>query len=515
MARERLSMTKLMEILRLRFGENRSLRAIARSVHCSPSKVQDIASRAKILGLGWPLDSSVDPCELESLIYDSINRRVSNKVKPDLSYVHRELSRKGVTLFLLWQEYKENHPEDGYQYSYFCELYENYRKKLDPQFRHSYRAGEKSFVDWSGDGIEITNGETGEVWEAPLFVGTLGASGYAFATAKQDRTLHNWIGCHCEMYEYFGGVPETTIPDNEKTGVTSPCNYDPDLNRTYRHMSEHYNTTILPARPGKPKDKAMVENAVLNVQRWILAALRNHIFFSVAQASAAIAEKLGEYNSRNLKLLNVSRLTLYLQLDRPALQPLPKSRYEFTEWSSPKVHIDYHVLVDRHYYSVPYTYIGERVEAARTFRTVEIFFKGKRIALHQRLYNSKNPSTQDEHMPPKHRNFAEWTPERFIRWAQKIGPMTKAVIEKNLSARRHPEQAYKGCLGILRLATQYGDGRLEAACNRALFVRSIYYKNINSILENGLDQKPLPGMDMRQQTLMPAHDNIRGPENYH
>ncbi len=370
-------------------------------------------------------------------------------------------------------------------------------------------------MDWSGDGIEITNGETGEVWEAPLFVGALGASSYAYVTAKPDRTSRNWIACHSEMYEFFGGVPEVTVPDNEKTGVTNACLYEPDLNPTYHHMARHYKTTVMPTRPVKPKDKAIVENAVLNAQRWILAALRNHTFFCVAQANEAIAEKLMEYNDRKMQLIDSSRLELFSQLDRPALKPLPSKRYEFAQWSGPKVHIDYHVLVDKQRYSVPYQYIGEKVDASRTRSMVEIFFRGKRIAVHKRLYHRKEPSTQKEHMPSHHRDFGDWSPERFMRWAEKTGPCAKAVIESNLNGRRFPEQSYRTCLGILRLEKRYGNARLEAACKRALFIQSVSYKSINSILENGLDKKELPGTTTPSQMTMPLHDNIRGPQSYH
>jgi len=515
MSRERLSMTKLLEILRLRIGEKRSLRETGQSVKCSASKVHNVVVRFKALGLDWPLDPSVDEAVLESLIYDSLEKPVGTKVTPDLAYIHHEMHRKGVTLYLLWQEYKEKHPENGYQYSHFGQLYRQYKKKLSPSMRQTHKAGEKVFVDWSGDGIEITDSETGEVWKAPLFVGALGASGYAYITAKSNRQSRNWIACHCEMYEFFGGVPEVTVPDNEKTGVTNPCLYEPDLNPTYHHMARHYKTTMMPARPRKPKDKAIVENAVLNAQRWILAALRNHTFFSVAQANEAIAAKLVEYNDRKMQLIDTTRSKLFAQLDRPALKPLPPQRYEFADWSEPKVHIDYHVLVDKHRYSVPYQYIGERVDASRTRSIVEIFFKGKRIAVHRRLYQSKEPSTQKEHMPSHHREFGDWSPERFLRWAEKTGPFARQVIENNLNGRRFPEQSYQTCLGILRLEKRYGNARLEAACKRALFIRSVSYRSINSILENGLDKKELPDTTSSTQMTMPMHDNIRGPGSYH
>ena len=381
--------------------------------------------------------------------------------------------------------------------------------------RVTHKAGDKVYVDWSGDGIGITNRETGEVKEAPVFVGNLGCSAYTYVTAKPDRTLRNWIDCHCEMYEFFGGVPIETIPDNEKTGVTKACLYEPDLNKTYYDMSRYYNTDVFPTRPYKPKDKATVENAVLIAQRWILAALRNHIFFTVEQANEAIAEKLVDYNNREMKLIDSSRTELFMQLDKPALQPLPAVRYNFTRWSEPKVHIDYHVLVDKHYYSVPYQFVGEKVSASRSSSTVEIFFKEKRIAVHVRLYNSKNPSTKKEHMPSHHKEYGEWSPDRFIKWAEKFGTCTRQVIESHLKGRRYPEQAYKTCLGILRLGKRYGEKRLESACQRGLFIHSSSYKSISSILDKGLDKNALPGQDLTEQTLMPHHDNIRGPGSYH
>lgn len=515
MTGKRISMTKGKEILRLRIGEKWSLRDVATSVNCSASTVHDIEARFKASGYTWPIENASDEIALLEEVCAPKRGMNTEKALPDQAYIHKEMSKKGVSLHLLWQEYKEVHQGAGYQYSRFCDLYRAYQKKLDPPMRQNHKAGEKAFVDWSGDGVSIVDKNTGEVKQAMLFVGSLGASAFTFATVKEDRTKRNWISCHEEMYEYFGGVSELTIPDNEKTGVTSPCLYEPELNKTYHHMSRHYGTTIVPARAGHPKDKAQVENAVLNAQRWILASLRNHTFFSLAQANEAIAKKLEEYNDRPLQLLKVSRRELFLQLDKPALHPLPAKRYEYTEWSESKVHIDYHVLVDKHYYSVPYQYIGEKVSASRSANTIQIFYKEQRIAIHKRLYHSKNPSTQAEHMPSHHQKYADWSPERFLNWARKTGPYAQAAVDSNLKGRRHPELAYRTCLGILRLAKNYGHGRLEKACRRALYLQSTSYKTINSILENGLEDKPLPGIDVTSQALMPKHDNIRGPEDYH
>jgi len=346
-------------------------------------------------------------------------------------------------------------------------------------------------------------------------VGVLGASGLTYAKAASSRESRHWIRCHIEMYEYFGGVPAATVPDNEKTGVTHPCRYEPDLNPTYAEMADHYGTAVIPARALKPRDKAKVEGGVLIAQRWILAALRNHVFFNVSQANEAIAEKLEELNDRKYQRLDESRRELFDQLDRPALKPLPKRRYEYGEWSKPKVNIDYHVEVDKHFYSVPYQLVGEYVEARRSAMTVEIFYKGKRVASHARSYRKGQPETKPEHMPPSHRKHLEWTPSRIVSWAGKTGPSTAKVAEDIMASRRHPEQGYRSCLGVMRLGKKYGEERLEAACERSLVIGSPSYKTIKSILENGLDQQPLlPGTE-EKKTTVPDHDNIRGPEYYH
>lgn len=517
MARKRISVRKAKEILRLRLGAGRSLREVAQSVGTSPSVVHDCVARFRVAGLTWPLDTEMDDVEVESALYPSKGKpSPGKKAPPDLASLHKELRRKGVTLYLLWQEYKKDHAEDGYQYSQFAKIYQAYRKHLDVTMRQTHKAGDKAFVDWSGDGIELVDRGTGEVWEAPLFVGVLGASGYTFAVAASSRELRQWIQCHIRMYEYFGGVPAATVPDNERTGVTNPCLYEPDLNRTYADMANHYNTAVIPTRVRKPRDKAKVENGVLNAQRRILAALRNHVFFSVSQANEAIAEKLEELNDRKYQRLDESRRELFEQLDRPALKPLPKRRYEFGEWSEPKVNIDYHVEVDKHFYSVPYQLVGERVDARRTAMTVEIFFKGKRVTSHVRSFRKGQATTKPEHMPPSHRKHLEWTPSRIVSWARKTGPFTAKLAERIMESRRHPEQGYRSCLGVMRLGKKYGEERLEAASERALVIGSPSYKTIKAILENGLDSQPLmPGNDGEKTSNVPTHENIRGPEYYH
>lgn len=517
MSKKRLSVRKTKEILRLKLTEGRTNREVAQSVGCSPSKVSNCLARFALSGLSWPLPPEMDDERLEAKLYYSGPLFPAERREiPDWGYVHTELRRKGVTLYLLWEEYKQAHQEEGYQYSRYCDLYRRYSKTLDVTMRQSHKGGEKVFVDWSGDGINIVARETGEVTEAPLFVGVLGASGYTFATARENRESRQWIRCHMEMYEYFGGVPAVTVPDNEKTGVTHPCLYEPDLNPTYAEFARHYDTAVLPTRPRKPRDKAKVENGVLNAQRWILAALRNHTFFSVDQANEAIDKKLESYNARKYQRLEVSRRELFETLDRPALRALPSRRYEYGEWSKPKVNIDYHVEVDKHFYSVPYPLVGERVEARRTATTVEIVSKGKRVASHRRSYVKGGATTLPEHMPERHRAHLQWTPSRIISWARKSGEHTARVAEHIMASRQHPEQGYRSCLGVMRLGKKYGDKRLEAASQRALVIGSPSYKTVKSILEKGLDKQPLPPVQTELKTAtLPEHENIRGPEYYH
>jgi len=515
MPKKRLSMRKLREILRLKFERGLSNRAIARSISVSPTSVSDCLLRSKMAGIVWPLDPEMDEVQLETKLYlGPSSSQGHQKATPDFSHIHEELRRKGVTLQLLWQEYKQEHLEDGYQYSRFCEHYRRWRKKLDVVMRQTHRAGEKMFTDFSGDGIDIIDPKTGEVSQGELFIAVLGASGYTYAEAFASQQLRFWIQAHMHAFEYFAGVTEIIVPDNTRTAVTHPCRYEPDLNPTFLELANHYDTVIIPARIRKPKDKAKVENGVLIAQRWILATLRNHRFFSLAQANEAIAEKLEELNDRKFQILETTRRALYENLDRPALKPLPPSRYEFAEWSKPKVNVDYHVDVQKHYYSVPYTLVHKQLDARRTATTVEIFFKNRRVASHKRSYKKGHFTTLKEHMPKAHQQYLEWTPSRILQWASKSGPATGQLAGKIMEAKRHPEQGYRACLGVLRLGKAYGNDRLEAACSRALAVGTHSYKSVQSILKHGLDQQPLPETGEKQEPPSIEHENIRGSKYY-
>lgn len=513
MPAERLTMRKIRLILKLHYQDGFSNRAIATSVKISPSTAAECLLRARAAGIEWPVDPGLDDASLEAKLYPPARPKNHVRVPIDFKYTHRELRRKGVTLQLLWQEYKQAHPENGYQYSQYCELYLRFRDKLDLPMRQTHRAGEKMFVDFSGDGIPITNPVTGEVKQAELFIAALGASNYTFAEACESQQLKCWIQVHIHAFEFFHGVARITIPDNTKTAVTNPCLYDPDLNPTYSRMADYYDTAVIPARKRKPKDKAKVEAAVLLAQRWILAALRNHKFFSIAEANQAIAKKLDELNRRKFQKLDTTRLEQFELLDRPALKPLPATRFEYAEWALPRVNIDYHVEIDKHYYSVPYQLIKKKLDARVTSNTVELFFKGNRVASHRRSYYKGQHTTRVEHMPKSHRKYLEWTPQRIANWAAKAGPMTVKLVENIMASKKHPQQGFRASLGVMRLGKEYGNARLEAACTRSLLIGSPSYKSVKSILKTGLDRRPEPKQEQKQLPI--EHDNIRGPDYYH
>jgi transposase len=514
MAARRLSMRKINEVFRLHFEKGLSARQIAKSLDISRSTIRDYLDRAEQAGLGWPLPSDLDEASLEHRLFPP-NRPIPQEKRqlPSPEYLHQELKRKGVTLQLLWHEYKEKNP-DGYQYSQFCRIYHQWTEKLDPCLRQVYKAGEKLFVDYAGQTMEITDPKTGEIHEAQIFVATLGASNYTFTEATLSQDLPSWIQSHVRTFEFFQGVPEILIPDNLKDAVTRPCRYEPDLNATYREMAEHYGAVIIPARVKKAKDKAKVESGVLQVERWVLAPLRHHTFFSLADLNEAMAKQLEILNHRPFEELDGTRRRLFETLDKPALKPLPLRRFTYAEWSRAKVNIDYHIEVDHHYYSVPYPLIHERLDVRLTDTTVEVLFKGRRVALHCRSYVRGKYTTLREHMPKAHQQHLEWTPSRLIRWAGQIGPQTQNLVRLILESRPHPEQGYRSCLGLLRLEKRYSTERLEAACTRALAFKAYSYKNVESILKNGLDQQPLATSSPQTHLPLFEHENLRGKEYY-
>ncbi len=510
MPRERVTMRKIREILRLAWGCNQSQRDTAKACGVGKTTVNDTIARATAAGLSWPVE--LDDEALEKRLYPPPQPPSSRKLtQPDWQPLHDDLSRhKHLTLMLLWQEYKEGEPS-GYQYSQFCELYRQWRKTLDRSMRQEHRAGDKFFVDYSGTTLDIVEASTGEIREAEIFVGVMGNSNLTYAEATWTQQLPDWIGSHIRAFGYLGAVPHCVVPDNLRSGVTKACRYEPDLNPTYAECANYYGTAVIPARVRRPKDKAKVEGGVLIAQRFILAGLRHRTFFTLAEANAAIRQRLELLNNRPFRKLPGCRRSRFEELDRPAMLPLPETPYQFAKLLKARVHIDYHVQVDHHFYSVPHRLVGEELIVRATATTIECLHKGTRVASHPRSFLPGKHSTRPEHMPKAHREYAEWTPQRIIAWAAQTGPSTAGVVEQILSRKAYPEHGFRSCMGVISLGKRFSKERLEAACKRALAIRGVSYKSIKSILENNLDQKPLP----EQLDLLPvSHENIRGTHYY-
>ena len=514
MPAERLSMRKIKEVLRLKFELGLANRQVARSCSVNHSTVADYLSRAKAAGLDcWPLPADLDESGLEARLFPARPATPApTRAAPDWAAIHDELrSQKHVTLQLLWQEYKQSNPE-GYQYSRFCELYRRWADKLDVVLRQEHRAGEKLFVDYAGDKVPVIDSKTGTITEASIFIAVMGASSYTYAEASWNQDLGSWIGSHVRALEFLSGSPAILVPDNCKTAVLRPCRYEPDLNPTYQEMAAHYGMAVIPARVRKPRDKAKVEAGVLVVERWILAALRKRQFFSLAALNQAIAELLDRLNHRPFRKLAGNRTERFAKIDRPALRPLPTEAYSFAEWKKARVHIDYHVEVEDHYYSVPYALLHREVDVRYTAMTVEIFHHGQRVASHARSYKSGKHTTIDSHRPKSHQRYLEWTPERLVRWASTVGPFTAALVDQILQSRRHPEQGFRSCLGILRLGKTYSPERLEAAATRACTLKACSYQSVKSILATGLDRQLT--LDSPPDHAPIHHDNIRGTDYF-
>ncbi len=508
----RKSMRQIREVLRQKWELGFSNRQIGRSCGLSRPTVAAYLRRAEAAGLSWPLSESLDDGVLERKLFPPPPTiPAEQRAVPDWELVHRELKRKGVTLALLWDEYKAANPE-GFQYSWFCEHYRRWLGKLDVVMRQTHRAGEKLFVDYAGQTVPLIERATGEVHEAQIFVAALGASNYSYAEATWTQALPDWIGSHVRAFSYLGSLPEVIVPDNIKSGVHLAHRYEPELNPTYAEMAEHYGVAIVPTRVVKPRDKAKAEVAVQIVERWILARLRNRQFFSLAELNAAIAELLEVLNSRPFKKLPGTRRSMFESLDRPAMRALPAAPYEYAEWKKVRVNIDYHVAIDKHYYSVPYQLVKQQLEARVTASTVELFNKGKRVASHRRSYQPGQHTTVNAHMPKAHREYAEWTPQRLVRWAEETGGATAKLVDTILSSRPHPQHGFRACLGVMRLGKRYGAARLEAASRRALAIGSCSYKSVESILKNGLDRKSLPSTTTETPAI--EHDNLRGADYY-
>jgi transposase len=516
MPMERLAMRHVRDVIRMKAAGMPS-REIARRVGAAPSTVRLTIRRFEAAGLTWPLPDDMTDAVLEARLFagaGSGNRQGHRRqAEPDWAAVHRELKRKHVTLSIVWEEYIAAEPS-GYRYSRFCELYRTWEGRLSVTMRQSHAAGDKLFVDYAGDGVPVVIDRlTGERRHAQIFVAVLGASNFTYAQATWTQGLADWISGHAGAFEAIGGVPALLVPDNTKVAVIKACLYDPQINRTYAEMAAHYGTAILPARPRRPRDKAKVEQAVLIVERWLLGRLRHHIFHSLADVNEAISKLLTRLNEeRPIRRLGVTRRKLLEEIDRPALKALPASPYVFAEWRIRRVSIDYHIEVEAHYYSVPYRFVRAEVEVRFTARTVEIFHKGERIAAHQRMSGNHKHTTVPEHMASSHRRYAGWTIERIRKDAALVGPATAALCNLILEQRSHPEQGFRACLGIIRLAGSYGRERLEAAATRAIDIGARTYGSVKSILANNLDRHPNNKRSADETPIQ--HSNIRGPRYY-
>jgi transposase len=513
MAGKRMSMRKIREVLRLAHELKLSVRQVSEATGVGKTAVSEYIARAKAIGVTWPIPEELGDAELERRLFVPAGfHKGPTRTVPDWATVHEELKRRGVTLMILWEEYRVE-CNNGHGYSRYCDLYSEWRKRQSSFMRQIHKAGDKLFVDWAGDTISIIDPSTGEVHAAHLFVAVSGASSYTYAEARWAETLPDWIGAHVNALEFLGGAPKAVVPDNLKTGITKPSRYEPGINRTYQDLADHYEFVVLPARIRKPKDKAKVEVGVQIVCRYMLGRLRNMRFFSLAELNAAVRDCVTAINTKPMKKLGKSRAELFATLDAPALKSLPAERYQYAEWKRCTVAPDYHVEVDGNFYSVPSRLLRESVDARFTTTTVEVFHKNERVASHVRSPGKRIHKTTPEHMPSSHRRHAYWTPARMLQKAATIGPATIALFEAIMKSRPHPEQGFRSCLGILSLLSSYGPERLEAAARRGNEIGSTSYGSIKSILENNLD-RAYAQTDAADAAPI-KHPNIRGRSYYH
>jgi len=506
-------MRKIRDILRLRFASGLSIRQISAHTKVSVGAIQKLLAKADALGLRWPLEPMLDDNQLAQRFYPAADTRISHRFQvPDWSGIHQELKRKGMTQQLLWEEYTQQYPNRCYSYSQFCDRYRHWRGLQKRSMRQVHTAGEKCFVDYCGPTVPVVCASTGEIRAAHVFVAVLGASNYTYAEATWTQSLPDWLGSHVRAFEYFGGSTAIVVPDNLRSGVSRACRYDPDLNPSYQQWAEHYQVAVVPARPYKPKDKAKVEVGVQIVERWVLARLRHHTFFSLAELNQCLRGLLDELNQKPFKQLPGNRRQAFEQLDKPALIPLPRHPYRYIDIKPVKVNIDYHVQYQKHHYSVPHQYVGKTLELHASDTLIALYCRQQPVTTHARIHRP-GVTTEPAHMPTRHQKQQQWTPGRLKHWARDIGPAVLAWVDAQLTVKAHPEQAYRLCLGLLNLSRQYPPQRLDAACRIANVAGLMRLKQIKSILQSNRDQLP---EQLELDTELPQdHENIRGPHTFH
>ncbi|EBF6278450.1 TPA: IS21 family transposase [Citrobacter freundii] len=513
MSAKRIAMRKIRDVLRLRLQAGLSFRQISLSTKVSVGAIQKLLKTAEQLQLAWPLPDGLDDTQLARLFYPAADTRGSSRFQlPDWPTVHQELKRKGMSMQLLWQEYTERYPNRCYSYSQFCERYRGWCQLQKRSMRQQHKAGEKCFIDYCGPTVPIVSGSTGEIRQAQIFVAVLGASNYTYAEATLTQSLPDWLHSHVRAFEFFGGTPALLVPDNLKSGVNKACRYEPELNPSYQQLAAHYQLAVMPARPYKPKDKAKAEVGVQVVERWILARLRHHTFFSLAELNQCLRALLTELNERPFKQLPGNRRQAFEQLDQPALTPLPQQPYRYVAIKSVKVNIDYHVQFEQHHYSAPHQYVGETLELHAGDQLVQLYFRQQLVASHPRKHQP-GTTTLAAHMPVRHSKQQAWTPGRLKQWAQDIGPDTLRWVSDRLAEKAHPEQAYRLCLGLLNLTRSYPPERVNGCCQLANREGLSRLKQLKSVLASNRDQ--LPEQPSFTLELPQSHDNIRGPNHFH
>lgn len=514
MPRNRIDVEKIREILRLHFELDYSIRDVAKTVKVSKTSVGEYIAEFNRTGLSYKdITGMSDSAVID--IFESSNKAANplyEYISKEFTYIEKELKRPGVTLYQLWEEYRGSQ-EQGFSYSRFCHHYKMWKSKQKPGMHMDHKAGDKLYVDFAGKKMQYVNPDTGEIHDAEIFVAILGASQLTYVEATASQKLENWIQVNENALRYFGGAPRGISPDNLKSAVTKACNYEPLINETYNDLARHYNTVILPTRPIKPKDKPLVENAVNLVYQRIFARLRNITFFSLQELNDAIWVELERHNNLPFQKRDISRRQLFEEIEKDELRPLPAENYELKNYQWSRVEFNYHIYLkdDKHYYSVPYQYVGKKMKTIYTTRVVEIYKDNIRIAIHLRKRAPYKYTTEKEHMPPDHQFINGWSPKRFIKWAATMGESVEIFIQELLDSRAHPEQAFKSCMGVMRLGKKYDQQALQLACKNALELNAISYRFIDNSLKNKTYK-----MDQEEETdlKLPLHDNIRGKDNY-